>query len=137
MQPPTHEEIEVMTPTISALISIAKWLCGPSVAAWIIIRFVAKNSIKVGEAKQQYIELAEDVEKIKEREKTYITVKDHDYLQNVCTSNLQRIFDKRTHCAMTELRSEMNTLNGNICKIMGALNIQQDTNVLQNHRKDD
>lgn len=141
VQPPTPDEMDAAAPTISALISIAKWIGGPAVAAWIAGRFILKSGFKAGEVKQQYTELAEDVEAIKEREKTYITVPQHDAMQRICTANLNATIDNRTHCAMAELRAEMSTMNGNICKIMGALDIKADKPpapiVMYGRRKDD
>ena len=126
MQPPTHEEIETVTPVLASLFTLIKWIGGPAVAAWIVGRFLFKGGIAAGEVKSQYTELSEDVEAIKEREKSYITIPQHEILQKVCTQNLIGIIDNRTHATMAELRSEMSTLNGNICKIMGALDIQPD-----------
>lgn len=139
VQPPTPDEIESVAPVFSAIVTIAKWVGGPAVAAWIAGKFILKSGVKAGEVKQQYADLAEDVEAIKIREKTYITVKDHDAMQKVCTSNLERIFDNRTNLAMSEIRAEMSTLNGNVCKIMGAMNIKQEhqPQVLYGRRKDD
>lgn len=141
VQPPTHEEIEAVAPVLSALVTIAKWVGGPAVAAWITGKFILKSGVKAGEVKQQYADLAEDVEAIKEREKSYITVKEHESMQRTCTATLNATIDNRTHCAMAELRAEMSTMNGNICKIMGALDIKADKPpapiVMYGLRKDD
>ena len=137
MQPPTHEEIETVTPVLASLFTLIKWIGGPAVAAWIVGRFLFKGGIAAGEVKSQYTELSEDVEAIKEREKSYITLPQHEILQKVCTQNLVSIIDNRTHTAMAELRSEMSTLNGNICKIMGALDIQQDDRQPRHRRATD
>ena len=137
MQPPTHEEIETVTPVLASLFTLIKWIGGPAVAAWIVGRFLFKGGIAAGEVKSQYTELSEDVEAIKEREKSYITIPQHEILQKVCTQNLVSIIDNRTHTAMAELRSEMSTLNGNICKIMGALDIQQDDRQPRHRRATD
>ena len=126
MQPPTHEELETVTPVLAGLFTLVKWIGGPAVAAWIVGRFLVKGGVKAGETKAQYEDLVEDVEAIKEREKSYLTIPQHEILQKVCTQNLIGIIDNRTHATMAELRSEMSTLNGNICKIMGALDIQPD-----------
>ena len=137
MQPPTHEEIETVTPVLASLFTLIKWIGGPAVAAWIVGRFLFKGGIAAGEVKSQYTELSEDVEAIKEREKSYLTIPQHEILQKVCTQNLVSIIDNRTHTAMAELRSEMSTLNGNICKIMGALDIQQDDRQPRHRRATD
>ena len=137
MQPPTHEELETVTPVLAGLYTLIKWVGGPAVAAWIVGRFLIKGGLKAGETKAQYEDLVEDVEAIKEREKFYITIPQHEILQKVCTQNLVSIIDNRTHTAMAELRSEMSTLNGNICKIMGALDIQQDDRQPRHRRATD
>ena len=126
MQPPTHEELETVTPILAGLFTLIKWIGGPAVAAWIVGRFLVKGGVKAGETKAQYEDLVEDVEAIKEREKSYITIPQHEAMQRICVSNLEHIFDNRTNQAMTEVRAEMSILNGNICKIMGALDIHQD-----------
>ena len=137
MQPPTHEELEAVTPVLSALLTLAKWVGGPAAVAWIIGRFLLRSGVKAGQAHAEYEDLAEDVEAIKEREKSYITIPQHDAMQKICTQNLVNIIDNRTHTAMAELRAEMSTMNGNICKIMGALDIQQEERPHRHRRSTD
>ena len=134
LQPPTHEELEAVTPVLSALLTLAKWVGGPAAVAWIIGRFLLRSGVRAGQVHAEYEELVEDVEAIKLREKSYITIPQHDAMQKICTQNLVNIIDNRTHTAMAELRAEMSTMNGNICKIMGALDIKQD-NGPQHYRR--
>jgi len=137
VQPPSPDEIAAGERLIEHLVTIVKWVGGPAAAAWVAARFLTRASFRAGEEKRKYEELSEDVEAIKDREKAYITVSQHDTMQKMCTQQLISIIDNRTHASMTELRLEMAAMNGNICKIMGSLGINDDGNTTHNRRSYD
>lgn len=137
MQPPSHDEIEAVTPVLSALLTLAKWVGGPAAVAWIAGRFLIRNSVKAGETKRRYEELVEDVEAIKLREQLYITVTQHEAMQLICTTRMDGLINTRIQQALAGIHSDMSKMNGNICKIMGAMNIPQDSDGSQRRRSTD
>jgi len=133
LQPPSHDEIEAAAPVISGLITLAKWVAGPAAAAWVAGKFL----VMTGHAKRKYEEVAEDIEAIKVREKSYITIPQHDAMQKICVSNLEHVVDSKLNTAVSDLRAEMSIMNGNICKIMGSLGIQDDGTQQRQRRNSD
>lgn len=132
MNPPGKDELEAVAPFVGAIITLLQWVGGFAAAAWIIGRFM----VRTGEEKRRYEELVEDVAAVKEHQAKCITIPQHDDMQRICTSNLERIIDAKLHHAVMDMRSEMSTMNGNICKIMGALNIDPIEGMGQRRRSD-
>jgi hypothetical protein len=116
---PEMEKVQVET-----LIAILKWAGSVAVATWVTVKFFLKTGFMAGEEKRKHDELIGDVEELKIKQGTYLTRQQHDDISKICTSELEHMIDLKIHATISDLRYDMSTMNGNICRILGALNIE-------------
>jgi len=109
---------------IDAVVGLAKWFSGIAAAIWLASKTIFKTGMKAGEEKRKYEELNEDVDALEKQNGGYLTKTEHESLSRYCRLEIEHMIDARIHNALTDLRQEMGTMNGNICKILGAMNIE-------------
>jgi hypothetical protein len=115
----TPDDFEQGSKFLDIAMQAGKWVAGTAAAAWVAFRF----SVRAGEQKRRYEELAEDVAQLKLVSTTYLTKPQHDDMQKICQGDIERMIDNKLHKAILEWRDELAALNANICHIMGALKI--------------
>jgi hypothetical protein len=115
------EDLETSGRFLDLLLQMGKWAAGTAAAAWVAIKWTVRAGMVAGEEKRRYQEMEERVAALEEA--NFITKPQHDDMQRICQSNLERMISDRLHKAILEWRDELAVLNANVCHIMGALNI--------------
>lgn len=123
--------------TVDAAVSVIKWVSAVFAAAWVATKFLFKSGVQTGERLRMYKELEEDVRDLKAKIPLCMTKPEHEGLSRACISELEHKFDQRINSALADLREEMGTMNGNICKILGAMNITPIEQHQQRRRRTD
>lgn len=120
------------------------WLVGGGVIAGFAT--VVGLIIKAGEEKQKYLQLRDDVDEHEERFKKVVFLEEYKGMQALCQTEIKKIIevgqahnehliDSRVAAGLKEaqaanlevfndLYDQMSTLNGNLCHLMGAMNVK-------------
>ena len=91
--------------------------------------------IHAGEKKQQFAQMRADVDRHEELFKKVITEDDHKALQLLCQAEIKHRIDsrieERMHSMQVEnkeifddLYDQISVMNGNLCHLMGAMNVE-------------
>ena len=104
--------------------------------------FVAIWVWRISKEHGKYKALQDSVDTIRTKQAICITQSEHDTMQLRCTEHIMHVVaekfrdHEKEHAAeMKHLREDVSDLNGNICKIMGAMNIEPVQNKAR--RRDD
>lgn len=130
--PPTPEDLERAWPLLSKAWEIGKWAVGFLAALF----FGAKWASRFGSERQKYEVLREDVDELKIRSACWLTKDEHDDQQRTCQKEIGHIIDAKVREAVMGLHDEMGVLNGNLCRIMGVLNIDPIESARRRRRED-
>jgi hypothetical protein len=124
MQPPSPDDFDAAAPLLGKTIDILKWVLGTLAAALIASWRVLKIAGSAGVEKQKYTEHVERIDELEELSKKFITIADHEKLQEICQGNIKRMVDNQVHDSVREIKDQLSDLNGTLCYFMGQLNIQ-------------
>ena len=118
--PVTPDDFERGWTLLEKLWDVGKWLVGAGAAVFIGI----KGASKLGIEQRKYEELREDVDDLKDKSSQWLTIDAHEDQQKICQSNIEHMIDVKVHKAVMDMRDEMGVMNANVCKILGAMNIE-------------
>lgn len=91
--------------------------------------------VRAGETKQKFAQMRSDLDRHEGLFRTMITEEDHKALQLICQTELRHRIDKRieerSHMIQAEnkeifddLYDQISVMNGNLCHLMGAMNVE-------------
>ena len=102
-----------------------RWVVGTLVAGVIAVWGVGKRVGKEKQANdQRYTVLRADVDLINVELKKCIRFDEHTEMQRLCRSDIDHIIDNKINHVVLDIRDELNVMNSNICRLMGAMNVQ-------------
>jgi gas vesicle protein len=123
LTPPTPDDFDAAAPFMGKVLDILKWMLGTAVAALIASWRVLRLAGKAGREQRKYEENGERLDEVEKRLENFITVKDHDRLQEICQGNIKRMVETQVHDSVREIKDQLSDLNGTLCYFMGRLGV--------------